>query len=29
MISIGIVSEDRASFHAPHHDVMQATRSVD
>jgi hypothetical protein len=29
MISIGIVSEYRASFDAPHHDVMQRTRSVD
>ena len=28
MISIGIVSEYRASFYAPHHDVMQGTRSV-
>jgi hypothetical protein len=27
--SIGIVSEYRASFHAPHHDLMQGTRSVD
>jgi len=29
MISIGIVSEYRASFYAPHHDVMQGTRSFD
>jgi hypothetical protein len=29
VISIGIVSEDHAAFHAPHHDVMQRTRSVD
>jgi hypothetical protein len=27
MISIGIGSEYRASFYAPHHDVMQGTRS--
>jgi len=29
VISIGIVSEYRAAFHAPHHDVMQGTRSVE
>jgi hypothetical protein len=29
VISIGIVSEYRASFDAPHHDVTQVTRSVD
>jgi hypothetical protein len=29
VIAIGIVSEYRSSFDAPHHDVMQGTGSVD
>jgi hypothetical protein len=29
VISIGIVSEYRAAFDAPHHDMMQGTRSID
>jgi len=29
VIAIGIGSEYRSSFYAPHHDVMQGTGSVD